>query len=246
VCFTRRRRPFLFDTFEHGGNRLLNQKTVLETSKEKQHLQKRDHYLVLNVKPISTADEIRKAYRELSKKYHPDLNPGKKAASDDRMKELVAAYSVLNDKEKRKEYDKQAQFQYRRFSKNREKLGKDAFKKAKPKQQGFLRKFFGFLSKGDKKGKGGPDPKQADVHFMLGLSMSETDNFLEQAKNEFAKALEYDTTHLEATYNLALSAYKIGEFEESRFGLQDVLKLSPNDQHAKHLLRLLHDPDADM
>lgn len=206
-------------------------------------MQKRDHYLVLNVSPISTADEIRKAYRELSKKYHPDLNPGMKAQSDDKMKELVAAYSVLNDKEKRKEYDKQAQFQYRRFSKNREKPGKKDFTKAKPKKIGFLRKLIGFMMKGDGSGKGGPDPKQADVHFMLGLSMSETEQFLEQAKSEFAKALEFDASHLEATYNLALTSYKIGEFDEARFGLQDVLKLNGNDQQAKHLLRLLHDPD---
>ena len=206
-------------------------------------MQKRDHYLVLNVKPVSSADEIRKAYRELSKKYHPDLNPGMKAASDEKMKELVAAYTVLNDKAKRKDYDKQAQFQYRRFSKNREKIGKKDFTKSKPKKQGFLSKFFGFFRKGDGKGKGGPDPKQADVHFMLGLSMSETENFLDQAKQEFAKALEYDPTHLEATYNLALTSYKVGEFDEARFGLQDVLKLNANDQFAKALLKLLHEPD---
>lgn len=205
-------------------------------------MQQRDHYLVLNVKPISTPEEIRKAYRELSKKYHPDLNPGMKAASDDKMKELVAAYSILNDKQKRKDYDNQAQFQFRRFSKGREKPKKGDFGKPKKKPEGFLKKFFGFLSKGDG-GKGGPDPKQADVHFMLGLSMSETDQFLEQAKGEFSKALEYDPNHLEATYNLALTAYKIGEFDEARFGLQDVLKLNANDQQAKHLLRLLHEPD---
>lgn len=206
-------------------------------------MQKRDHYMVLNVKPISSADEIRKAYRELSKKYHPDLNPGMKAASDDKMKELVAAYSVLNDKEKRKEYDSQAQFQFRRFSKNREKPTKGDFTKKKVQKQSFISKLIATFSKGDGGGKGGPDPKQADVHFMLGLSMSETEQFLQQAKNEFAKALEYDPKHLEATYNLALTAYKIGEFDEARFGLQDVLKLSANDQQAKHLLRLLHDPD---
>lgn len=204
---------------------------------------KRDHYLVLNVKPISSADEIRKAYRELSKKYHPDLNPGMKAASDDKMKELVAAYSVLNDKQKRKEYDKQAQFQYRRFSKNREKPGKDAFKKSKPKKQGFLSKFFSFIKKGEGGGKGGPDPKQADVHFMLGLSMSESEQFLEQAKAEFQKALEFDSSHVEATYNLALTSYKIGEFDEARFSFQDVLKLRKDDPQAKHMLRILHEPD---
>lgn len=206
-------------------------------------MQKRDHYLVLNVKPVSSADEIRKAYRDLSKKYHPDLNPGMKAASDDKMKELVAAYSVLNDKAKRKEYDNQPVFQFRRFAKGREKPKKGDFGKPKHKKQSFLSKFLEtFKRKGDGK-KGGPDPKQADVHFMLGLSMSETEQFLPQAKEEFKKALEYDATHLEATYNLALALYKIGEFDEARFGLQDVLKLSPNDQHAKHVLRLLHEPD---
>ena len=73
--------------------------------------------------------------------------------------------------------------------------------------------------------------------------MSETEQFLSQAKEEFKKALEYDKNHLEATYNLAITSYKVGEFDEARFGLQDVLKLSPNDQHAKHLLRMLHEPD---
>ena len=205
-------------------------------------MQKRDYYIVLDVKPVSTADEIRKAYRELSKKYHPDLNPGKSAASEEKMKELVASYTVLNDKAKRKEYDKQAQFQYRKFSKNREKPGKKDFTKAKPQKQSFLKKFIGLFAKKEKKG-GGIDPKQADVHFMLGLSMSETEQFLDQAKNEFAKALEYDPTHLEATYNLALTAYKIGEFDDARFGFQDVLKLKPDDQYAKHIIRLLQEPE---
>lgn len=207
-------------------------------------MQKRDYYLVLNVNPIASADEIRKAYRELSKKFHPDLNPGNKAVSDEKMKELVAAYSVVNNKDKRKQYDAQPQFQYRRFSKSREKPGKKAFSsKAKPKKQSFFGKLIGFMRKGEGGGAGGPDPKQADVHFMLGLSMSETESFLEQAKAEFARALEYDSSHLEATYNLALTAYRMGEFDEARFGFQDVLKLKSDDQYAKHMLKLLHEPD---
>lgn len=206
-------------------------------------MQKRDHYLVLSVKPISSPDEIRKAYRELSKKYHPDLNPGMKAASDEKMKELVAAYSILNDKEKRKEYDKQSQFQFRRHGKGRGNIGKGDFKKSKPKKESFLSKFFGFLKRGEGGGKGGPDPKQADVHFTLGLSMSESEQFLEQAKAEFAKAIEYDAKHLEATYNLALAHYKMGEFDQARFAFQDVLKLKPDDPAAKHMIRFLHDPD---
>ncbi len=205
-------------------------------------MQKRDFYMVLRVKPIASPDEIRKAYRELSKKYHPDLNPGMKAASDEKMKELVASYNVLNSKEQRKAYDAQPQFQLRKFGKGREKPNKDTFKKQAPKKQGFLQKMLSFVRK--KEGAAsGLDPKQADVHFMLGLSMAESDNFLEQAKAEFRKALEYDPRHLEATYNLALTLYKDGDFESARSGLNDVVSLNPNDVHAKHLLKLLHDPD---
>lgn len=219
---------------ELGSRAITGQRSV--------ELQKRDFYMVLRVKPIASPDEIRKAYRELSKKYHPDLNPGMKAASDEKMKELVAAYNVLNNKDQRKAYDAQPQFQYRKFGKGREKPTKDTFKKPTPKKQGLLQKMLAMVKK--KEGAGaGLDPKQADVHFMLGLSMAESDNFLEQAQAEFSKALEYDPRHLEATYNLALTRYRNGDFEGARFGLNDVLKLNVNDVHAKHLLKLLHDPD---
>lgn len=205
-------------------------------------MQKRDYYMVLRVKPVATPDEIRKAYRELSKKYHPDLNPGVKAASDEKMKELVAAYNVLNSKEKRKEYDGQAQFQYRKFGKGREKVGAKDFGKKTKKKEGILGKLMGMFKKDGPKS--GLDPKQADVHFMLGLSMAESDNFLDQAKKEFARAIEYDPKHMEAAYNLALTYYKNGEFDEARTRLNEVLAVNTGDQMAKHLLKLLHDPDV--
>lgn len=199
--------------------------------------------MVLRVKPIATPDEIRKAYRELSKKYHPDLNPGMKAASDEKMKELVAAYNVLNAKDKRKEYDAQPWFQYRKSAKGREKpAAKDFGKKAAKKKESFLSKLLSTFKK-DGAAKSGIDPKQADVHFMLGLSMAESDNFLEQAKAEFAKAIEYDPKHLEAAYNLALTHYRNGDFDDARRGLNEVLAVNSGDQMAKHLLKLLHDPD---
>lgn len=205
-------------------------------------MQKRDYYMVLRVKPIATPDEIRKAYRELSKKYHPDLNPGMKAASDEKMKELVAAYNVLNAKDKRKEYDAQPWFLFRKNAKGREKIGKGDFKGNKPpKKEGFLTKLLATIRKPAEKG--GLDPKQADVHFMLGVSMAESDNFLDQAKAEFSKALEYDPKHHEAAYNLALTHYKNGEFDEARRSLNEVLATNPADNTAKHLLKLLHDPD---
>ena len=52
----------------------------------------------------ATEDEIRKAYKKLAKKHHPDLNPGDKEA-ENRFKDISAAYSLLNDPEKRRAFD---------------------------------------------------------------------------------------------------------------------------------------------
>src|SRR5882724_6577387 len=65
---------------------------------------KHDYYETLGVSRSSSEDEIRKAYRKLARKYHPDLNPGDKAA-EDRFKNVSEAYDVLNDKNKRQMYD---------------------------------------------------------------------------------------------------------------------------------------------
>ncbi len=65
---------------------------------------KRDYYEVLGVNKTASDDEIKSAYRKLAKKYHPDLNPGDKAAEAS-FKEINEAYEVLSDKDKRAKYD---------------------------------------------------------------------------------------------------------------------------------------------
>ncbi len=65
---------------------------------------KNDYYKTLGVKRTASADEVRKAYRRLARKYHPDVNPGDKAA-EDRFKDLQEAHDVLGDKQKREMYD---------------------------------------------------------------------------------------------------------------------------------------------
>lgn len=66
---------------------------------------KRDYYEILGVNRTATADEIKKAYRQMAIKYHPDKNPGNKEA-EDKFKEAAEAYEVLSDQQKRSNYDR--------------------------------------------------------------------------------------------------------------------------------------------
>jgi curved DNA-binding protein len=64
----------------------------------------KDFYEILGVSKTASEGEIKKSYRTLAKKYHPDMNPGNKQA-EDKFKEITEAYAVLSDAAKRKQYD---------------------------------------------------------------------------------------------------------------------------------------------
>src|SRR3978361_1270259 len=79
-------------------NRTGRRRTIMATTTKK------DYYGTLGIKPTATADEIRKAFRKLARKYHPDVNPNDKK-SEERFKEISEANDVLSDDKKRKIYD---------------------------------------------------------------------------------------------------------------------------------------------
>jgi len=85
---------------------------------------KENYYKVLGVKKSATAEDIKKAYRKLAVKYHPDKNPDKNAA--EQFKEITEAYSVLSDAKRRAEYDEQLKPESQK-SQNSKAKGKDVF-----------------------------------------------------------------------------------------------------------------------
>lgn len=69
----------------------------------------RDHYKTLGISSAATREEIRRAYRVLARRYHPDVNPGK--ATEEKFRQISAAYEVLSDPERRKQYDDEREVQ---------------------------------------------------------------------------------------------------------------------------------------
>ena len=65
----------------------------------------KDYYKTLNVQKTATEKEIKKAYRKLAKKYHPDVYKGNRKDAEEKFKEISEAYEVLSNKEKRQKYN---------------------------------------------------------------------------------------------------------------------------------------------
>lgn len=207
---------------------------------------KRDYYKVLGVGQVSMLEEIRKAYRSASKKYHPDLNPDLKLFSEEKMRELVEAYEVLSDSGKKKEYDRQPHFQLRRSRRSGAPASARSAAKETPrsrfkKEESLLERMFSPFLKKQQPEQRILSPKDGDLHFTIGLSMAENETFYDQAIQEFRLALKYDPALIEATWNLGMLYHRKGLFEEAVVNFQKVLAINKDDANAKKMIELLRD-----
>ena len=86
-----------------------------------------DYYKILGVTKEATDAEIKKAYRKLALKWHPDKNPNNRAEAEEKFKKINEAYSVLSDKDKRRQYDRGGDFSFDFGSFNANDIFKDFF-----------------------------------------------------------------------------------------------------------------------
>jgi curved DNA-binding protein len=103
----------------------------------------KDYYKILGVEKGANAEEIKKAFRKLAVKYHPDKNPGDKKA-EDKFKEANEAYDVLSDPEKKKKYDELGSNwqQYANYNSQSANTGQYRSRRTRPQDEGMFSDFF--------------------------------------------------------------------------------------------------------
>ncbi len=184
---------------------------------------------------MASRDTIKKAYRDLAKQYHPDLNPENPHLAQGRMKDLTEAYDVVNDPDQRREYDGQPQFQLRVPSEfQRTPPGGSGSRNRRSSLWDKLRLLFARPS--DRK-RGAADRSDFHMHFSAGVTCAQFPGgkLLGQAEVDFSRAVELKPDSHDAAYDLGLVYYWQGKYREAltRF------KSLADDANARRMCELL-------
>jgi curved DNA-binding protein len=185
----------------------------------------KDYYKILGVEKSATDIEIKKSYRDLAKKYHPDKNPGNKTA-EEKFKEISEAYEVLKDPEKRKKYD-QLGSNWRQYQNAGAGSTDDWFRQYAGGQQGGSYQFSGNL--GDLFGNIGGFSDFFESFFGGGSARTSGETVFNRAR----KGSDY-----EANLNLTLEeTFNGGERQIAVDGRKLKIKINPGTREGK-VLRL--------
>ena len=191
---------------------------------------KTDYYIVLEVTPLTSYDDIHKSYRALSKKYHPDLFPDKEFA-EEKMKEIVEAFNTLKEPDTRQRYDSRRLYLPRPYSRKRSHYME--------KTPSFWERIFGKKDKKKIKTIGGKDPVENVFSMSVPLLKTRKPDSVELATNEFASLAKTDPKNPDLFYNLGVACYYKGEYTQAIEFFQIAVKLDAEFADADTMIRLL-------
>jgi len=166
----------------------------------------KNHYEMLQVFPTATDQEVKDSFRFMLFRYHPDHNKGREEWAVARTMELVEAYHVLSDP------DRRAHYNVMRTMKIREERGK---------------KGFGLFGGSEKE-------KLAEEEFKAGVAAFRTDEY-EQAVRRFGRVIELSPDCANARYNLAAAFLALERTSEAQQWLQEHLGRNKDDAEARTL-----------
>ena len=201
----------------------------------------KDYYRILGVAPTNSKEKIQEVYRNISKNFRGGVIAELKPMSDAEMKQIVTSYNILNDDNKRKEYDSQPHFLFRKNAKSMEAGSKkpgDEKKEFKWEMSLMDILLMPFKSKEEPKKEQSAE-ERAQMKFTLGISMADDQTQHEKVKEEFAESLKLVPEFKEARYNMGLICYKMGSYPEAITHFRKLLFLDSKDQQAKKMIELL-------
>lgn len=207
----------------------------------------RDCYKVLSVPPIAKREEIKKAYKGLAKKYHPDLNPEIRESAEEKMKELVWAYDIVMDADKRSKYDRARCFAIKTPPQLKTEKKKNQFDREisliSRHKFNLLDTIKGLFGGSKTKQDGNYLSKEMADRFAMGITYAANSekNMLEMAMAEFEKIIRSHPDNVYTKYNIAIINYRLGEFDKALNLFNEILLSDPDFADARRMSILLRD-----